>query len=216
MKVCSSCGAELETPLACSACGALFSARDAAQGGAPTPFAILGLPLGYALDRELLRRRLLAASRSMHPDFFAGRPEQALAEENTALLNAAHALVADDARRAEWLVRHAGGPSETEERSMPQAFLLEVMDWNEALEEARASAPGSRARAALAGLERDLRERRRAALGALAELLDPLPAAGAAQLRSARQQLNAVRYLDRALEQLAELRLESESSAPRT
>lgn len=206
MATCPSCSAELETPLGCASCGALFEVAEGLD-----PFALFGLEPCYAVDPELLRRRLLRASRIAHPDFHAGRPEEALAERNTAALNAAYRLLQDDARRADWLVTELGGPAESDERAMPEAFLLEVMEWNETLEEARAG-PGADPQA-LDSLEAELRARRAATMQAVAAALDPLPERGAAALAEVRRQLNAVRYLDRALEQLAELKLDRATSS---
>jgi Fe-S cluster assembly iron-binding protein IscA len=63
----ANCQAELETPLACSACGALLLVpareRDAVR--------VLGIEPPFELDRRELKRRLLSFSRLVHPDFFA-------------------------------------------------------------------------------------------------------------------------------------------------
>jgi len=199
---CRGCGAELESPLVCSACGVLCSPATP-----PDPFAAFGLEPAYALDPADLRKRLLALTRRMHPDYFAGDPAQrALAERNTAELNAAHEILADDFRRADWLVRHLGGPDETGERQMPPEFLLEVLEWNEALEAAREAGPGAAARD-VSALERDLLAQREACFRNLTTLLSPLPARGAPALVEARRGLNAVRYLDRALSEVAALAL---------
>jgi molecular chaperone HscB len=198
MASCASCGAALETPLVCSACGALF-----APDPAPSPFEVFGLETAFAVDGAALEKRLLALTRRMHPDYFARDPRQhAQAEHNTAALNAAYDVVSDAVQRADWLVRHLGGPDELSERELPREFLVEVLEWNEALEAARDGGAVS----GLAALERDLTQRRAASLRAIEALLTPLPAQGAAALREARALLNAVRYIDRTLEELAALR----------
>lgn len=208
MAACTKCGAELETPLVCGACGTLFAPEPE-----PTPFECLGLAATFDVDAALLRRRLLRASRLVHPDFHgaSGEEARAAAERATASLNRAHALVADPAARADWLVRSLGGPAENEQRQMPQAFLMEVMEWNETLEAARESAPGSAARAGLPALEASLREQRESVLAELHRLLVPLPARGAPALAQARAQLNALRYLANSLTQIEALRLDSPS-----
>jgi molecular chaperone HscB len=201
MPACPRCSAPLETPSGCAACGAPLELADDAS-----PFALLGLEPAWGVDQRALRSRLLRASRVVHPDFF-GTAEpgvRALAERNSSRLNKAFQVLADDAARADWLVTSLGGPREDQERAMPQAFLLEVLEWNELLEEARA-ARGADPR--LAGLERELRARRAAALERVGAALTPLPARGAPALRAARQELNAVRYVDRALSEVEALRL---------
>jgi molecular chaperone HscB len=194
----------LTTPLLCERCGTLL---DPPAG--LSPFEALGLAPGYALDLGPARKRVLALSRRLHPDFHANADDETRrrAQDGTAALNAAFQVLADDARRADWLVRELGGPREDEERAMPPAYLEDVLEWNEAIEEARGSAPDSPARARLASLADRLEQERSATMQRLAALLTPLPPRGSRALRSARQELNAVRYLDRALRELGELRL---------
>jgi molecular chaperone HscB len=203
MAECPHCRAPLETPLACGSCGRLL-----ATGSDPTPFETLGLEASGAVDPAELRRRLLRFSRLTHPDYFAAAApeERARAEHATALLNAAHEILSDDVRRATWLVRHLGGPDENEERAMPAPFLAEVLEWNEMLAEARAT-PGAVGDPQLLGLKNDLLEQRREALASIARRLSPLPTRGAPALREVRRELNAVRYLDRALSEIEALRL---------
>jgi molecular chaperone HscB len=201
---CPACRSSLASPLGCTACGAL-----AAPEGEPTPFEVFGLAPSFSVDGVELKKRLLRLGRVLHPDYFGAADEatRALAERNTARLNQARDVLGDPAARADWLVRHLGGPDENEQREMPKAFLLEVLEWNEALEAARDSAPGSRERAALLGLDQALRTQRAAALKTLEKLLEPLPARGAPALREARAQLNALRYLDNTLAQIQALSL---------
>jgi molecular chaperone HscB len=203
-EACHACGAALRSALVCEHCG-----RLQAPPRPPTPFEALGFEPGFALDSGALRRRLLELSRALHPDVHAraDAATQRLAQDNTAALNAAHAQLASEERRADWLVRSLGGPKEDEERTMPALFLAEVLEWNETIEAARETAPGSPARRSLDELSASLeaeRERRRRAIAAA---LTPLPPAGSPALRRTRQELNALRYLARALGELAELRL---------
>jgi molecular chaperone HscB len=208
VSVCPRCGAERSTPLACDSCGVLF---PPAQDG--DPFAVLGLAPAWRVDAAQVRRKLLALSRRMHPDYFAdAEPAQReLAERNSALLNQAYETLSDDLARADWLVNALGGPREGELRDMPQAFLMEVLEWNEALEEARDAAPGSPARERLAALALELERASAAALARLGALLEPLPARGAAALGTARRELNALRYVRRTRDQIEALRLERAS-----
>jgi molecular chaperone HscB len=200
MNSCASCGAALATPLVCSACGALF-----APDSPPDPFAALGLEPAFGVDQPHLQKTLIALTRKMHPDYFVGDPAQReLAESNTAVLNAAYRVVSDPYRRSDWLVRHLGGPDEQGERQLPQTFLTEVLEWNETLEAARAESGATADQ--VDALENELEQRRTASFERLAALLHPLPARGAPALREARRELNAVRYVDRTLEEIAALR----------
>lgn len=181
--------------------------------GPLSPFEILGLEPQAELDGTALRRRMLSLARGLHPDFHAhgGQEARRRAEDNTAALNAAYAVLADDFRRADWLVGALGGPREDQERSMPAEFLQEVLEWNEAIEEAREAEAGSPPRMALEALANRLVTERGATMKNVLLRLNPLPARGAPVLRLARQELNALRYLDRALAEIGELRLSSAS-----
>jgi molecular chaperone HscB len=204
MEACPSCGARPRTSLLCEACGELLEPRSP-----PSPFEALGLEPAFALDLGAARARLLALSRALHPDFHgtADAGTRRLAEDNTAALNAAFQVLSDDLRRADWFVRALGGPGEAEERSMPGAFLQEVLEWNETIEEARQAAPGSPARAALRDLAAELDSARAAGIRRVAGLLTPPPPHGDAALRKVRQELNALRYMERALREIGELQL---------
>ena len=96
---------------------------------------------------------------------------------------------------------------------MPREFLMEVLEWNESVEAARETEPGSPAREALAELDETLAEQRARTMEEISALLTPLPETASTQLVEARKRLNAVRYLNRSLNEIAELRL-AEASSP--
>ena len=201
---CPHCGAEPESALGCAKCGRLLD-----PPAELSPFALLGLPESFALDAAELRRRVLREGRLVHPDYFTQSPasERELAERNSARLNRANELLADPFERADWLIAARGAPTESEARAMPQAFLSEVLEWNELLEEARGAptAPGQRER--LESLAQTLAAERARGLQAVAALLEPLPERGSPRLAQVRTQLNAIRYVDRALSEIEALSL---------
>ena len=202
MDPCTACGAELETPIGCSACGALHELPENTS-----PFALFGLERRAQLDTADLKRRLLRFSRLTHPDFFATHPPevQALAERNSARLNDGYELLADDFKRCDLIVRELEGPSEMDVREMPQAFLMEVLEWNEAIEEAQDAAADSPQMQALEGVASELTQERHNTLQTLSQTLDGGPDADA--LTKARKSLNAIRYIDKTLAQIRALRL---------
>jgi molecular chaperone HscB len=200
---CFRCSSALSQPLVCEGCGLLQPLP-----GAIDPFALFSLAPAAELDLELLRKRLTALSRRVHPDFYAnaGAEERERAQASAAELNGAFELLSDETRRIEHLIARGGGPGAEQERQMPAAFLAEVLEWNESLDEARQGDPR-----ALAGLEKlagELRERLGAERAALRGLLTPLPEPGSPKYRDARRVLNAVRYLERAAAECAERRLD--------
>lgn len=205
MSHCPNCGATLTTPLVCLECDALQST----EGLEVSPFEALGVERRWEVDRKQLKRALLDLSRRVHPDYFAtAEPEtRELAERASAALNEAYEILGDDVRRADWLVRALGGPSDSEERQMPQAFLMQVLEWNEVLEEARDATEGTAEWSAMLELETELASEREERLEALGRLLDPLPETGSDGLVDVRRELNAIRYIDRTRSEMKGLRL---------
>jgi hypothetical protein len=199
--LCASCDAPLETPLACGACGVLVDVAE----NEPTPFAVLGLEVSCSVDRKDARKRLRRFAHLVHPDYYTtgGADQLALAEHNNALLNHAFDVVTSDVTRADWIVRHLGGPGEKDLGCMHQEFLMEVMEWNEILDE---NEPGSPEFEALGS---DLREERERLVASIEGYLTPLPnpntPEGEEALKDVRKDLNALRYIDRALNRVADL-----------
>ncbi len=202
MSDCSRCTAHLETPLGCGGCGVVLDPVDE-----PGPFQIFGIDPTGEVDPAELKRRLRRFSRIVHPDFHSADQGQRLrAERASARLNHAYKVLLDPFLRADWIVHRLDGPSEKEERQMPQAFLMEVLEWNEALEEAAAAPKRPETLAQLDQLQRSLHDEHDRILLEVDAALRPLPERGSSKLREIRRQLNAVRYLSRALYRIRELR----------
>jgi molecular chaperone HscB len=202
MQRCPHCQAELESALGCSACGRIFD-----PPAELSPFELFGLEPGFALDERALEKRLRAAMRLVHPDVHGAAPLELRerAERASARLNGAWSTLTDPLARADWLVTSLGGPSESQQRALPQQFLHEVLEWNETLEEARAGARP--ALESLPALQAMLRSRRTQALQTAGQLLTPLPERGAPRLAEVRAQLNAIRYFERTLSEIEALGL---------
>ena len=210
MRGCPACGARLETPLGCNACGVLLRPADD-----PSPFEVLGLEPTWEVNKTDLKKRLLRFSRLLHPDFhgISAADQKELAEANSARLNRAYEIVLDDFLRADWLVAHLDGPTHSDERQMPAEFLIEVLEWNEALDEAQASPPDSPERGALEQLVTTLNRQHEGLLAEIGRSLTPLPGRDGSLLSEIRRQLNAVRYLSRTLFRIRDLRFGEAPSA---
>jgi len=104
-------------------------------------FERLGLPCGFAVDLGELERQYLARSRAVHPDFHAGGPTADLAAslELSAALNGAYNTLRDPFARAEYLLAREGGPSAADQKQMPPAFLAEMLEARERIEEVRSA-----------------------------------------------------------------------------
>ena len=102
-------------------------------------FTLLGLPRRFALDRAALDTRWKDLLREAHPDKFAvqGAAAQRVALQWSVRINEAYQRLKDPVRRAAYLCE-LGGVSIDAERNtaMPADFLMQQMQWREALDEA--------------------------------------------------------------------------------
>jgi len=134
---CVGCGARLENPQRCRACG-VFQPPDPRRDH----FATLALPRAYAVDAALLERRVVEFGRDLHPDRSGGDPAaRTRAVLAAAQVNEAYAVLRDDTRRGEYLLKLEGGPSAAEDKSVPDGFLERMLDERMELEEALAGTP---------------------------------------------------------------------------
>ncbi len=106
-------------------------------------FHRLGMPRRFSIDATELERAYLAHSRAAHPDYhLAGSSSELHAsQELSAELNTAYTTLRDPFTRAEHLLTLEGGPSATEHKQLPPAFLAEMLDAREEIEVARGNAP---------------------------------------------------------------------------
>lgn len=168
------------------------------------PFATLALPRRFGLDLKQAEARHLELSKTLHPDRYAGAPanERRLALSRAVEVNEAWRALRDPIRRAEALLRLSGLEGEVGETREPKpsgAFLMEVMEAREALEEAKAARDSARIDAVV----REARAQFAEAERALARAIDPAldQGGGAAELRSAIPLLGRLRYAARFLEE---------------
>jgi molecular chaperone HscB len=101
----------------------------------------LGLPRRFVLDAAELERQYLARSRAVHPDYHATGSSADLAAslELSAAVNEAYNTLRDPFTRAEYLLGLEGGPTAGEHKQVPPAFLAEMLEARERVEEVRAA-----------------------------------------------------------------------------
>lgn len=212
MSDCDHCKEVLVSPLACGGCEAIFPVAQTLS-----PFEVFGLRLSAHVDRSRLRKQLLKLQRLLHPDFHgqAGETQKDVAERGTAELNAAFEVLRDEAKRASFLVEALGGPSESDERKMPQEFLMEVMDWNETLEELSDEVEGAPADVVTkaTNFHAELNIERAGIIEAVLDALDAeLAKSVPSSLAPIRKSLNAIRYIDRAQSHAAQIKLAAQAA----
>jgi molecular chaperone HscB len=102
-------------------------------------FELFELPLGFALDRAQLDERWKALQREVHPDRHAAADAQTQrqAMQWSVRINEAYQRLKDPLQRAAYLCELHGAPIQAENNTaMPAAFLMQQMEWREALDEA--------------------------------------------------------------------------------
>jgi molecular chaperone HscB len=102
-------------------------------------FTLFGLPAAHALDRAGLDTRWRQLQAEVHPDRFAseGAAAQRLAMQWAVRVNEAYQRLKDPVRRAAYLCEQRGAAIAAERNTaMPADFLVQQMEWREALDEA--------------------------------------------------------------------------------
>jgi molecular chaperone HscB len=105
-----------------------------------TDFELFQIPMQFAQDRAVLDMRWKELQREAHPDKFAaqGVAAQRIAMQWSVRINEAYQRLKDPLRRASYLCELHGAPIHAEKNTaMPTDFLLQQMQWREALEEAK-------------------------------------------------------------------------------
>ena len=133
-----------------------------------TDFELFAVPPRFAQDAAQLDARWKELQRQVHPDKFAaqGAAAQRVAMQWSVRINEAYQRIKDPQRRAAYLCELHGAPIRAEDNTaMPAAFLMQQMEWREALEDARTDGE-------LDALDDEVAQARRAALAQCEQLID--------------------------------------------
>lgn len=155
-----------------------------------TDFALMGLPERFALERAALDERWKQLQREVHPDRFAsqGAAAQRVAMQWSMRVNEAYARLKDPLQRASYLCELRGARIDAERNTaMPAAFLMQQMEWREALDEA----------ADEAALDALLAQTRAARQALLVQLEQQLDATGAPDASQAAESVRALMFVER-------------------
>ncbi|MBG6074933.1 Fe-S protein assembly co-chaperone HscB [Polaromonas sp. CG_9.11] len=102
-------------------------------------FELFGVSMQFAQNRAQLDSRWKELQREVHPDKFAaqGPAAQRLAMQWSVRVNEAYQRLKDPLKRASYLCELHGSPINAENNTtMPDVFLMQQMEWREALEDA--------------------------------------------------------------------------------
>lgn len=165
------------------------------------PFEVLDLPRDYDLDPSEIERRYLAAAATAHPDRFKDLDARRDAEQQSAILNRARDTLLNDESRAESLITLLGGHASSEDKTLPNGFLMEILETREEVENALTSDdPDDRVR-----IEKWAKDQRRQYTKRVAQLFkDHAGNPDGDALEQIRIELNAWRYIERLIERLDE------------
>ncbi len=131
-------------------------------------FALFGVPEQFAQDAGQLAERWKTLQKEAHPDRFAaqGAAAQRVAMQWSVRINEAWQRLKDPLKRAAYLCELHGAPIRAEDNTaMPAAFLMEQMEWREALDDATSPQ-------AVDALETQVQAARRTMLARCQDLLD--------------------------------------------
>lgn len=187
-------------------------------------FEVFGLPRKLQVDLEALQRRFYELSRRHHPDFHQGAGAEAQAEalEASALVNRAYRALRDPVARVQYLIALEEGREVREETTAkpkaPMDLLAEMLEVQEALEEAKSGGLTEETTGRLRAERQRLEDRRRAeetVLVAAATEWDAAVDAGqdrAPLLARFKQRLAARAYLSTVIDDLTQALGEDEGS----
>jgi molecular chaperone HscB len=105
-------------------------------------FELLGLPVLYAVDPARLELGYRGLQSQVHPDRFAAatEAERRVAMQWATRANEAYRTLRDPVERARYLLQLRGYDTEEESNTaMPPDFLMQQMEWREAVADARSS-----------------------------------------------------------------------------
>lgn len=121
----------------------------------PDHFQLFDLPARFALDLAALDDAYRSVQGQVHPDRFASgtAAENRVAMQWATQANEAYRTLKSPLKRAAYLCERAGAPIDAESNtSMPAEFLMQQLQWREALDDAR----DKRDHAALQALDDDM------------------------------------------------------------
>ena len=98
-------------------------------------FEFYGLPISFNPDPAVVKQQFYKFSKQYHPDFYINESPEKQAEvlEWSTVNNKAYQVLSDPQRRLQYILELKGLITEGEHYVLPQDFLMEMMDVNEAL-----------------------------------------------------------------------------------
>lgn len=100
-------------------------------------FEFYGIPESFNVDESVVKRKFYELSKSYHPDFYINHSDEKQQEilELSTVNNKAYQVLSSPIKRLEYILKLHGHAIEGEKYQLPQEFLMEMMEVNEALME---------------------------------------------------------------------------------
>ncbi|MCA1925647.1 MAG: Fe-S protein assembly co-chaperone HscB [Thiobacillus sp.] len=162
-------------------------------------FDLFRLPATYALDRDRLDAAYRELQNTVHPDRFAAstEAEQRVAMQWATRVNEAYQVLRHPVNRGVYLLSLQGIDAlDATNTQMAPAFLMQQMEWREAIDEARAAKNA----AALDGLMAELRRAHQGIEATLARLIDD-----AHDYDGAREAVRQLRFMDKLIAEVGDV-----------
>lgn len=101
----------------------------------PNYFEFYGLPIQFNPDQNAVKAKFYALSKQFHPDFYANESDEKQQEalDLSTLNNKAYQTLSNANKRLKYVLELKGIVATDEGYQLPQSFLMEMMDINEAL-----------------------------------------------------------------------------------
>jgi len=98
-------------------------------------FELYNLPEQFNQDEKAVKKKFYELSKKFHPDFYVNESDEKQQEilELSTLNNKAYQTLSDPLKRIEYILSLHGMLAEGDKYVLPQDFLMEMMDVNEAL-----------------------------------------------------------------------------------
>ncbi len=98
-------------------------------------FDFYEIPISFNPSQEVIKQKFYALSKKYHPDFYINESQEKQDEilELSTLNNKAFQVLKDDQKRLQYILSLKGELVEGENYALPQSFLMEMMEVNEAL-----------------------------------------------------------------------------------
>ena len=109
-------------------------------------FEFYGMPVSFLVNEDEVREKYIELSRKYHPDFFVSETEGKQQEvlQLSTLNTKAFQTLSDFDRRMKYILEIKNLIHEGERYSLPQSFLMDMMEINEALMEIKMAPDMSR------------------------------------------------------------------------